>query len=463
MEKVIVNHSIMGFNRVNIECLPKTKDCVVVVVIDEEDYNLESYYNSVLDAIKRESRVILITKEGGNEIVGKALGCLMALYKCYDIYKVGSLGIVDYGYIDRLLNRKPTYDEIQSFIDPEITSYAEMSTIAIGIDSLVRDGNIEGLKTFLSQHLPSISSFVNTIDYMRKVVETSNGNELVKSLEDLKKSLEDREKKYDEIRKMYEKDKIKFDEVNKELELQSIQLKTALSKAEDLQSMASTGNPIIKSYSEINTSLIKCKAKIVLYFKEVTAVPYINSLVVNLMESIKLRKLRVKLVVYDVKSNMNAIYKPLNIVSSTEYMSKRNMLVGTSEKFVVVEPNQIIIDDILKYSANPYDVVIVYDRMKQLNDIVVGNNVTKFFVINSSKDFMEMQSALKIVDKSFIITNSASKIGKEVLDIPNIPDYKGLTETAKLSRYNKLMTSISGKPLIRTITEKARIESIINR
>lgn len=215
-------------------------------------------------------------------------------------------------------------------------------------------------------------------------------------------------------------------------------------------------SPVIKSYPETNISLIKCKTTYIIYFKEISQIPYINSLILNVFEALSIKKLKTKLLVYDSKVGISSIYKPLNIVDSNTYMSKRDFFIKSVDKFVVVEPNPVILDDVLTYSADPFDVLIIYDRMRQQNDLVVGNNVVKFYIVNSSKDFKETQQAFNITDKSFIITRSASGVCEGALDIPKIDDYTKLTDSAKLSKYMKAMTS-SNKYLIKTILDKARI------
>ena len=104
--------------------------------------------------------------------------------------------------------------------------------------------------------------------------------------------------------------------------------------------------------------------------------------------------------------------------------------------------------------------------MKEPGDVVVGNNVTKFFIINSSKDYTEVKDILKIKDNSFIITNPHSSIDanslKRFLDIPYIPGFAQSTNSAKASKYLKLKTSVTDLPLIDTIVKKARINTLKN-
>ena len=464
MARYTVNHDIAESDRREItdEELTLGEQGLVVVVLDKSTNDqLYSYYNKVLELILSKNRLILIMV-GSESNIRKPICTLMCSYRCYDMYSVDSVNIIDKDYIENLESRESSYEEVQTFIGGDITAYSDLNTIFLGIENLVNEGNIQGLKVFLEQHISSVGSFTEVIDYMRRVVDSVNSGELQTKIKELKQVLEytkrDLETKHREHKEAEtENMKLKEDLVSSQKELTR-----AIAKTEELQNQSAPKATVIKTYTEINTALIKCKTKIVIYFKEVSRIPYINSLVLALIESIKIRKIRVKLVIYDNKSSLSSVYKPLNVIGSAEYMSKRESFAGKTEVFVVVEPNAIILDDILTHNTPAYDVVVIYDRMKQANDIVTGNNVHKFFVINSSKDFNEVQSILKITDKSAIITRPDSRIGTEVLDIPKIEGYSGLTGTSKMSKYMKIATAISKKPLVSTITDRVRLSTISN-
>ena len=63
-------------------------------------------------------------------------------------------------------------------------------------------------------------------------------------------------------------------------------------KNTDLQAQSESGGAVIKTYKELNTKLIDCKTKLIIYFKEVSYVRYTNSLVVKLMEVLEKKKLK---------------------------------------------------------------------------------------------------------------------------------------------------------------------------
>ena len=111
---------------------------------------------------------------------------------------------------------------------------------------------------------------------------------------------------------------------------------------------------------------------------------------------------------------------------------------------------------------NNCDVLIVYDRMKQKNDILKGNNVAKYFVINSYRDYISMNKVLDIVDKTMVITREGSKIGNEAIRIPTIQGYEGNHNNADLSsssmmQYFRIVSTPDKKQVLNRICESAKI------
>ena len=208
--------------------------------------------------------------------------------------------------------------------------------------------------------------------------------------------------------------------------------------------------------------MIKCKTKIIIYFKEVGTIPYINTLISSLYEFLILKKLKAKLLIYDNQIGFSGVYKPLNLVGSEEYLSKRDNYISRVNKFVVVEPNQAIIDDIIKSNNPEFDVVLLYDRMKQLNDIVSGNNIYKFWVVNSKRD-LEAISSFK-VNYANIITREEENLDGKYLSLGKIEGYEEMSSSAKLKKYMGLSCKHNGKDvkLVQTIFSRSNISKIIN-
>ena len=403
----------------------------------------------------------------------KVLASLMLMHNAYDIYQIAKSDVLTAQYLKDVEERTPDYTEVQSFIGGDVTSSTDMNEIVFAITSLVNEGNIEGLKSFVESRIESIENMSVAINTLKKTNDLFNSNELLDVIDRLRtkndkiiRDLENKEAKIDEIKREKEQEFVRAEDLKRENE----KLK---STNENLK--ATGGGAIIKSYSPLNTQLMTCKTKLIIYFKEISYVNYTNSLINQLMTWLENKKLKVKLLIYDSNSEIYQQYHPLPIVRGSDYLNMKGTLISKSKQFVVAEPNQVILEDILK-AENCFEVVIVYDKMRGLQDIVTGNNVTKFFVINSSKEYDNLKNQLKINDVSYIITNPTSSIGvdktngkivntgapKKYLDIPTIDSYNYQTPSGKTSRYFKLATS-SKLPLIDTILDKSKVNTLIKK
>lgn len=462
MARYSVNCEIVGIDNVDIldgRLTEGSNNTIVMVLNKDTDNKLDVYYNRVIDILVSKNKLILIIV-GEESSISKPICNLMCVYRNYNIYNVLNLDVIDSEYIVELESREPSYEEVGTFIGGDTVAYSDINTVLLGIDSLVKQGDSDGLKVFLEKHLTSISGFTEAIDYMKKIVDSVNSDEVKHKIEEMKGLVEGLKEQLEESKQVSKEASLESDKLKKQIDEYKSELTVYKQTTEEFQKQAVSNMPIYREYSERNTSLMKCRTKTIIYFKEISQIAHINSLVVALMEALNAHKIKNKLVIYDDKSSMLRLYMPLTYVDSTAYMAKRDIYAGKMEKLVVVEPNPVILEDILTYSNGPNEVVIIYDRMRQANDIVSGNNVHKFYVMNSSKEFKEVQSILKITDLTRVITRENSSIGPGTLYIPNIADYNSGTDTGKLSKYLKLCIKNNKKPLIRVILDKAKIAGI---
>lgn len=459
--RFIINHEVKGYTTTNIldKSLKESSDNIVVLVLDESTSDkLAEYYNMVTDILLSKNKLYLIVV-GKESKIRKSICTLVANYKNYNIYKVDSKNTITTEYVDTIIEREPTIDEVQSFIGGDISGYSDINVILMGIDDLVSRGDLEGLKRFIEEHLISIENLTNVVDYMKKIVDTANSKELFSRIDELKNKIRDADIKLDSTEEENKKIKDENLRLIESSETTKKELAKAMSKTKELEQQMSSNTPVIQSYSEINTALIKCKTSNIIYFKEISYVPYTNSLMIMLMEILKLMKKKAKLIIYDSKVGLSTIYKPLSVIGGSEFVANKANFVSHVDIFTVVEPNPTILSSILENTNPAFDIVIIYDRMRQPTNIVSGNNVVKFYIINSNKDFREVQNQLRISDKSTIITRVGSSIGPETLNIPRIEDYNapGTTESAKISKYKKLQAAGNNKLVIQTILDKARV------
>lgn len=460
MAKFIINHSVNGYQNTTIENEEVYKyDSTVILVLDESTSDkLVNYYDACTRMMSSGVKLFIIIVDKESKI-RKSICNLAANYRNYNLYKVDSKNTITEEYANTIIERNPTIDEVQSFIGGDISGYSDINIILTGIDDLVSHGDIEGLKTFIEGHIHSIDNLTAVIDYMKKIVDTNSSNELMDRIASLQSDLSDMTDKFKETEA--ENNKIKDENLkligDKDSAKQA--LAKAMSEKQSLEKQLSSNTPVIQSYTEINMASLHCKTRHVLYFKEISYVRYMNSFVTKLLNVLKLNKYNVKMLIYDANVGIN-VYNPLNIVSGSEFVNNKRNFIAKSETFVVVEPNPSILTSILE-SVNPvFDIVIVYDRLHRIENIVDGNFVTKYYVINSNKDFMEVKDKFRITDKSAIITRPNCNIGPEALNIPDIAGYNGLkvTESARLSKYKRLQSEGNNKLLFDTIMDRARIE-----
>lgn len=282
-----------------------------------------------------------------------------------------------------------------------------------------------------------------------KEKEVEELTEKVKSTDSENSSSAVLEEALDESKKVIDRLNSTVSELNAEIN----ELKKEINNGNNSQN-ADSG--IIKTYSELHTSLINCKVDNILYFKEISYVNYMNSLIKAIIGMCNAAKIKVKLLIYDNCGVMSSTYNPLNIVNSTEFFRNKERLVKNVEAFVVTEPNQAIIESIVTCTDPKHEILIVYDRMKQLNNIITGNNVTNYWVANSSNDVKNIEQRLKINDKSRLIVGSNYHEKDQSIKIPTIPDYENKQGASTIAAYSKLV--YNGTPIIQTILAKANID-----
>ena len=81
-------------------------------------------------------------------------------------------------------------------------------------------------------------------------------------------------------------------------------------------------------------------------------------------------------------------------------MADRNRVSNTLDKMVVVDQQPGIMEDVLRSDC---DVLIIYDRLKRKNDILTGNTVYKYWVVNSSSEIAALNS-ISNVEYGHILT-----------------------------------------------------------
>ena len=361
--KFIVNHKVIGYETVEIDSdklKGASKELDVTIVLDESTNDkLYEYYNTVLEMAVNQSKVKLIILAKQSKI-RKAIATLLVSYRNYNVYYVPDIDVVDADYLKELESREPTYEEVQTYLGGDVTGHVDIDTIILGITSIISTGELDGLKTFVNNHINSIEAFPEVINQMKKVVDSANSADLIDRIEELKKTLDEQKVKAEESGAELKGAKEENTKLKEDLTYTQNELNKAKTQMGDLKEQASSkGSAVIKTYPVMNTSMINCKVMNILYFKEISYVQYTNSLVNAIIEALRAKKVKFKLLIYDDQNGISSIYKPAPIIGSTEYLKNKATFLRSTEKLVVVEPNPMIIEDILTYTSPAFDVVIV--------------------------------------------------------------------------------------------------------
>ena len=451
--KYIVNESVMGCERVEItdEKLINDKDQLVYVVLNESTADascLKTYYNSIKAMLKNNVKVFIVMVAETSKIRGSICN-LMQLFGNYNVYQVPDENFISSAYLDTLPERTVTYDEMAQYLQNDIVAYDDMDTVLQGVQECINRNDAEGLKTLIEGHLPTIEAAPTVFSQMKNSIDQANSGVLQDKIASIKAQLEEAnelsEKKQAEIRQR----ESTIDDLNSSLKDAKRQLTQTKADMEELKLQVQNAGPAIRSYQTVKTQLLKCKTEHVIYIKEISRIPYINSFVLMLQEMIKQFRYTSKLLIYDNTSQAQVTYGNMQQVDSAAFESNKAVLLNKTPKFVVTEPAPQILKDILQ-SINPqFDVLIIYDRMKHATDLVEGNNVYKFWVVNSFNDYNTTKNLFKIDRTDTIITRPASRIAPDVIDIPRIKAYEAETQdNGKFAKYKGVQTTICKQPLM---------------
>lgn len=443
----------MGCERVEItdEKLINDKDQLVYVVLNESTADascLKTYYNSIKAMLKNNVKVFIVMVAETSKIRGSICN-LMQLFGNYNVYQVPDENFISSAYLDTLPERTVTYDEMAQYLQNDIVAYDDMDTVLQGVQECINRNDAEGLKTLIEGHLPTIEAAPTVFSQMKNSIDQANSGVLQDKIASIKAQLEEanelNEKKQTEIRQR----ESTIDDLNSSLKDAKRQLTQTKADMEELKLQVQNAGPAIRSYQTVKTQLLKCKTEHVIYIKEISRIPYINSFVLMLQEMIKQFRYTSKLLIYDNTSQAQVTYGNMQQVDSAAFESNKAVLLNKTPKFVVTEPAPQILKDILQ-SINPqFDVLIIYDRMKQATDLVEGNNVYKFWVVNSFNDYNTTKNLFKIDRTDTIITRPASRIAPDVIDIPRIKAYEAETQdNGKFAKYKGVQTTICKQPLM---------------
>ena len=451
--RYIINEQVIGCETVDIqdERLTSQSENQIVLVLNERTQDiscLQTYYSKVKQILKAGIPIYVVMVADSQKIRGSICN-LMALYGNYNVYQVPDSSFISSAYLDNLPEREVTYDEVATFLQSDLAAYDDLDTVLSGVQDCISRDDIEGLKTLVESHLPTIESAPTVFSNMKVQIDSQNQGRWQEKIQSLREQLNDMSNK-NEQKDLDIKDKEQqIDDLKSQLKDANRQLTQNKADIEELKLQANKQGPQIRSYPTVKTQLLKCKTEHIIYIKEIQQIPYINSFVVMLQEMVKSFRYNCKLIVYDNSSATQITYGNMQKVDSAEFESNKQMLMQKTPKFVVTEPAPQILKDILQSMSPQFDVVIIYDRMRQAADLVEGNNVYKFWVVNSYNDYIQTKNLFKIDRTDTVITRPQSRIGADVIDIPRIKAYEQeAQDNGRLAKYKGVQTTICKKPLM---------------
>ena len=213
MTKYLINENIHGYDKISVNDIDKANslNSLFVVIIDKScDSEVAKYYKFINKALKNNNRVITVGVNDEN-VVFKPIASMMTTFNSYDIYQVDGREYISANYLLTLEDREPDMAEVQAYIGGDVIAYSDMSTILFGIESLVEEGNIEGLKNYVEDRMLSIEKLTVTLNNMKKTCDVFNSNELIDAVNSLKEkekklsdTIGDKDKTIEEIYKYIE-------------------------------------------------------------------------------------------------------------------------------------------------------------------------------------------------------------------------------------------------------------------
>lgn len=359
----------------------------------------------------------------------KNIYCLAVAKSIYNIYSVESMDIIDDEYLESILGKTNTLQDIENYIGSDVVFSETIGTILLEIINKCNEGDDAGLLEYIKCNVDILKNSVYYNDCMRSL-----NDKLANEVEKAKTEKDGILDEYDKIKKGAKDKDDRIKKLEDNLDNFKRDLITLKQENDTLVEQLNKSGPVVSSFQQIHTgTLAKCKTKSILYFKEVTYVRYVNSLIVNMMKMLTtgISGIKVRLLIFDNKNDFSAIYKPLNIVTLQDYLQNKDRLMNV-ESMVIVDPNHVIVEDMLKID---HDLLIIYDRLRLSKDIVHGNDVFKYWVINSKSNYEAVKS--DIVDTKYVITRPGV-FEDNCIAIPTIAEYKKVTESAKLYKYRAL-------------------------
>lgn len=441
---------------INVNELSELKnDSVLIWLSTESNSRLYEYHIAIKNLLVHGNRIILLLDEE-KSIIRKQICMLLATYQNYDIYSIKDKSIINFEYVMTLLEREPTAEEVETFIGHDIAMYDKVNELLTSVTDLIHKEKYDELTELFISNINLMDTTIDTVEYLKNLaVNTPAGFQ--KTISSLKDELKAKETEVESKSTLLKSKEYALSQQQQELE----DCRRDINKyKQELDKVSSnSNNPVILSYSTVNLNVTKSKTGTIIYFKEIGKLRYINTFVLSLMTLLeKMYKLNVKLLIYDSNINFN-IYKPLSYVDSRMYNEKKDIFLdfNKNKKIVIIEPASNILTDMIKYG---YDVVIIYDRLRGMDDLITGAQVNKYYVVSGKHEYEMLKNIDKNIPDDEIIGHP--RINPNILAIGDLPPEDiAAAESKRVQSYFQLKNTGNNRvPLIQSIISKTNADKI---
>lgn len=416
---------------------------VLMILNNSADNKLLNYYTAVRSLIRNNNNLVIVNDTNNKSKIRKAICMLAVSLGCYNIYDC-TMHELDSDYVRTLMARKASQLEIEEYIGADIAAYEKVSDLAIQMQTYAKNNDSEAIATLMAENKDVIANIPVVMDFLKSVYDTHIAGTDAK-VEKIQKLLDETARDLNATKEKAKEHIIKVKAQEEELtklriSAESIKkdLAAANKKSSDLERQLNELNdsefddgysPL--RYTAFDTSQIKAFNKYIIYFKEIRETMYTGSMLRSLRRYIELAEKKIKLIIYDRQHDFMAAYRDVTIVNGERLSKNPDILKNSKSVIIVTDTNMAVLKAILQMDV---DVLIMWDRLKNKEDLVEGSLVTKFYLFGDRQTVRDIENASgKTYQKDRIFVDHTSS---DTLYIPVIPDYTRLTSVSQVTNYS---------------------------
>ena len=401
-------------------------------------------YNAINKIIKRMKKLALVITDEHDE-AAKLLCLLLAKNMNYNVYVSDDITDIDIDYLDAIMEQEASIDDLADFVGRDIASYNKTRTVISDLTSSYNktDGTIA--KT-VRENVDDIRGVSSIMELLQSSVDTACGNlaigvnarsadagalaRVTKELQSAQALVQDAEREKNSLKKKLEIAEARV------TELETFKADTEKKIEETPLTDKVISIDVNKWLNRVIPGRKQPSVKSIIYFKEVSPCQYINSMVHYFTQYLRMKyEASVKLVIYDRKGYNNFRYGSLPIVDGGAY-EKIKGHDEMKEAFVATEAARNIIEDVMVDNQ----IVVIYDRFNQPEDILTGFKVHKYYVVNNFNEYELVKKKDPNIKKNMIVTTFG--VDKNMVSIAPHKKYKTLTPGGKFQAYVNVPSTI---------------------